>query len=105
MAPPSDINQELKLGDKYQKFFSAGALGGPSTLNAMAAPYLSQGVRFCPTGGVYFESMKSYLKLPHVFAMEGYVVGKSINICSGNWSSMTERFKEALRRIGSANDA
>ena len=76
MAPPSDINQALKLGDKYQKFFSAGALGAPSTLNAMAAPYLSQGVRFCPTGGVHFESMKSYLKLPHVFAMEGYVVGK-----------------------------
>ena len=46
MAPPSDINQALKLGDKYQKFFSAGALGGPSSLNAMAAPYLSQGVRF-----------------------------------------------------------
>ena len=42
----------------------------------MAAPYLSQGVRFCLTGGVHFESMKSYLKLPHVFAMEGYVVGK-----------------------------
>ena len=69
VATPSDINQALKLGCKYQKFFPAGALGGPAALNAMAAPYLSQGVRFCPTGGVHFESMKSYLKLPHVFAM------------------------------------
>ena len=37
----------------------------------MAAPYLSQGVRFCTTGGVHLESMNSYLKLPHVFAVGG----------------------------------
>jgi 2-dehydro-3-deoxyphosphogluconate aldolase/(4S)-4-hydroxy-2-oxoglutarate aldolase len=105
VATPSDINQALKLGCKYQKFFPAGALGGASALNAMAAPYLSQGVRFCPTGGVHLESMNSYLKLAHVFAVGGTWLAKSEDICSGNWSSITERCQIALERIGSTNDA
>ena len=103
VASPSDTNQAHKLGCKYKKFFPAGALGGASVLNAMAAPYLSQRVRFCPTGGVQLESMNSYLKLPHVFAVGGTWLAKSEDICSGNWSGITERCEVALEKIARVN--
>ena len=70
----------------------------------MAAPYLSQGVRFCTTGGVHLESMNSYLKLPHVFAVGGTWLAKSEDICSGDWSSIIERCEVALETIAKVND-
>jgi len=49
---PSDIEQGMAFDCKLLKFFPAGAAGGVKMLQALAGPYASSGVQFCPTGGI-----------------------------------------------------
>lgn len=94
---PSEIEQGLALGCKILKFFPAGAAGGPDMLKAMAGPYLSQGVKFCPTGGVNLENMKDYLSLPIVSSIGGTWLATKQQIADKNWSAVTAQVKEALK--------
>jgi 2-dehydro-3-deoxyphosphogluconate aldolase/(4S)-4-hydroxy-2-oxoglutarate aldolase len=67
----------LKKGLKILKFFPAEALGGASTLKAIAAPF--PGVKFIPTGGISPENLADYLKLPVVYAVGGsWLVSKKL---------------------------
>lgn len=95
---PSEIEGAFGLGCTLLKFFPAGAAGGPKMLRALAGPYGSLGVRFCPTGGVSVDNMNEYLSLPEVFAVGGsWLAGKS-QIADKQWSAITEQTREALAR-------
>lgn len=92
---PSEIEQGLSLGLKLLKFFPAGPVGGPKVLNALAGPYASQGVRFCPTGGVSLANMGDYLSLPVVSAIGGSWLATKQQIADKQWDVITRQALEA----------
>jgi len=93
---PTDIQTAYKAGCARLKFFPAGAAGGPKSLQAMAAPYASLGIKFCPTGGVSIDNMRDYLDLPEVFAVGGSWLAGKQQIADQDWSSITRQVEEAL---------
>jgi 2-dehydro-3-deoxyphosphogluconate aldolase/(4S)-4-hydroxy-2-oxoglutarate aldolase len=95
---PSEIEAAYAHGCTLLKFFPAEAAGGVKMLRALAAPYESLGLRFCPTGGVSLDNMKEYLSLPQVFAVGGSWLASKRQIADKQWSAITEQTREALSR-------
>ncbi len=93
---PSEIESAYGHGCTLLKFFPAGAAGGPKMLRALAGPYGSLGVRFCPTGGVSVDNMNEYLSMPEVFAVGGSWLASKHQIADGEWSAITRQTREAL---------
>ncbi len=96
---PSEIEQGLALGCKMLKFFPAGAAGGVNMLKNMAAPYLSLGVKFCPTGGVNLDNMNEWLALPMVSAIGGTWLATQKQIADKQWDVITANVEAALAKI------
>jgi 2-dehydro-3-deoxyphosphogluconate aldolase/(4S)-4-hydroxy-2-oxoglutarate aldolase len=96
---PSEIEQGLALGCKMLKFFPAGAAGGVNMLKNMAAPYVSLGVKFCPTGGVNLDNMNEWLALPIVSAVGGTWLATQKQIADKQWDVITANVKAALAKI------
>lgn len=95
---PSEIEAAYGHGCTLLKFFPAEAAGGPKMLRALAGPYESLGLRFCPTGGVSLDNMKDYLSLPQVFAVGGSWLASQRQIAEKQWSIITQQTREALSR-------
>ncbi len=93
---PSEIEKGLALGLKMLKFFPAGAAGGVGMLKNLGGPYASQGVRFCPTGGISLDNMNDYLSLPFVGAIGGSWLATQRQIAEKQWGAITEQVKAAL---------
>jgi 2-dehydro-3-deoxyphosphogluconate aldolase / (4S)-4-hydroxy-2-oxoglutarate aldolase len=64
VATASELMAGLAAGYHFFKFFPAVAAGGIPMLNALGGPFPA--ARFCPTGGLTQDSVKSYLDLPNV---------------------------------------
>ena len=96
---PSEIEQGLALGCEMLKFFPAGAAGGVNMLKNMAAPYVSLGVKFCPTGGVSLDNMNEWLALPIVSAVGGTWLATQKQIADKQWDVITANVKAALAKI------
>ncbi len=96
---PSEIEQGLSMGCKLLKFFPAEQAGGPGFIKALAGPYASSGVRFCPTGGVTLDNMNDYLSLPIVAAVGGSWLATSKQIAAKDWKTITQQAKDALARV------
>jgi 2-dehydro-3-deoxyphosphogluconate aldolase/(4S)-4-hydroxy-2-oxoglutarate aldolase len=74
-ANAADIMRGLDLGLTRFKFFPATASGGIPTLSALAAVFGD--VRFCPTGGISFQTAREWLALDAVLCVGGsWVVPK-----------------------------
>jgi len=99
---PSEIEQGLALGCKLLKFFPAGAMGGVNMLKNLGGPYASQGVRFCPTGGLNLDNMNDYLSLPIVSAIGGSWLATKQQIADKQWDVIEQQAKEALERAKTA---
>ena len=69
VATPTEIQRARDLGFTELKFFPAEALGGASTLKALAAPF--HDMKFIPTGGINLTNLDSYLSIPQVLAIGG----------------------------------
>ncbi len=95
---PSELEAAYGHGCTLLKFFPAGAAGGPKMLRALAGPYASLGVRFCPTGGVSVDNMSDYLTMPVVFAVGGSWIASKRQIADKQWSVITQQAQEALSR-------
>ncbi len=65
-------------------------------LKALAGPYASLGVRFCPTGGVNLDNMNEYLAMPTVFAVGGSWIANKSQIAEKQWAVITKQAREAL---------
>ncbi len=100
---PSEIEQGLSLGLKLLKFFPAGAAGGVNMLKNLGGPYASQGVRFCPTGGLSLDNMNDYLSLPIVSAIGGSWLATKQQIADKQWGVITQQVKEALAKAAELN--
>lgn len=96
---PSEIEQGLSLGCKILKFFPAGAAGGVNMLKNMSAPYVSLGVKFCPTGGVSLDNMNEWLSLPVVSAVGGTWLATQKQIAAKEWNVITANVQAALAKV------
>ena len=96
---PSEIEQGLSLGCKLLKFFPAGEAGGPGFLKALAGPYASQGVRFCPTGGITLANMNDYLSLPIVASVGGSWLATAKQIAAKDWATISQQARDALAAV------
>jgi len=100
VANASDIMRGLDLELNAFKFFPAEASGGTATLKALAAPFGI--VRFCPTGGITFDTAASYFAIPAVAC-----VGGSWLVPPGesDWATVEERARRATGLGRTTNDA
>jgi len=95
---PSEIESAYAHGCTLLKFFPAEAAGGPEMLRALAGPYESLGIRFCPTGGISAGNMTEYLSLAQVFAVGGSWLASKRQIAEKQWSVITQQTRDALSR-------
>ena len=68
-ATAGDIMRGMDLGLSRFKFFPAETSGGLPALKALAAPFHT--ARFCPTGGIRFDTAGSWLAEPAVKCVGG----------------------------------
>lgn len=94
VSSPSEIMLALSLGFSVVKWFPAEALGGISSLKAIAAPFPD--LRFVPTGGVNQTNMGSYLQEKFVAAIGGSWMVSAALVESQNKTEMASVTKSAI---------
>ena len=99
IASPSDIQLAMKLGCRKLKYFPAEQLGGVKYLKAIAAPYRSYGLQFCPTGGLTLDNIQPYLDMDEVFALGGTWVAPQKLIANQDWQTITENATIAAAKM------
>lgn len=90
----SEVMQALELGYSALKFFPAEYCGGVKLLNAFNGPF--KGVKFCPTGGISADNMRSYLNLENVLCVGGSWLTPKNLIQNKEWDRITEICKRSL---------
>ncbi|MGL2877270.1 bifunctional 4-hydroxy-2-oxoglutarate aldolase/2-dehydro-3-deoxy-phosphogluconate aldolase [Helicobacter pylori] len=94
VSSSSEVMQALELGYNALKFFPAEYCGGVKLLNAFNGPF--KGVKFCPTGGISTDNMRSYLNLENVLCVGGSWLTPKDLIQNKEWDKITEICKRAL---------
>ncbi|GAA8101566.1 bifunctional 4-hydroxy-2-oxoglutarate aldolase/2-dehydro-3-deoxy-phosphogluconate aldolase [Helicobacter pylori] len=94
VSSSSEVMQALELGYNALKFFPAEYCGGVKLLNAFNGPF--KGVKFCPTGGISADNMRSYLNLENVLCVGGSWLTPKDLVQNKEWDKITEICKRAL---------
>ncbi|GAA8335961.1 bifunctional 4-hydroxy-2-oxoglutarate aldolase/2-dehydro-3-deoxy-phosphogluconate aldolase [Helicobacter pylori] len=94
VSSSSEVMQALELGYSALKFFPAEYCGGVKLLNAFNGPF--KGVKFCPTGGISADNMRSYLNLENVLCVGGSWLTPKDLIQNKEWDKITGICKRAL---------
>ncbi|GAA8668549.1 bifunctional 4-hydroxy-2-oxoglutarate aldolase/2-dehydro-3-deoxy-phosphogluconate aldolase [Helicobacter pylori] len=94
VSSSSEVMQALELGYSVLKFFPAEYCGGVKLLNAFNGPF--KGVKFCPTGGISTDNMRSYLNLENVLCVGGSWLTPKNLIQNKEWDKITEICKRSL---------
>ncbi|WRG19354.1 bifunctional 4-hydroxy-2-oxoglutarate aldolase/2-dehydro-3-deoxy-phosphogluconate aldolase [Helicobacter pylori] len=94
VSSSSEVMQALELGYSALKFFPAEYCGGVKLLNAFNGPF--KGVKFCPTGGISADNMRSYLDLENVLCVGGSWLTPKDLVQNKEWDKITEICKRAL---------
>ncbi len=94
VSSSSEVMQALELGYNVLKFFPAEYCGGVKLLNAFNGPF--KGVKFCPTGGISADNMRSYLNLENVLCVGGSWLTPKNLIQNKEWDKITEICKRSL---------
>ncbi|WRE28638.1 bifunctional 4-hydroxy-2-oxoglutarate aldolase/2-dehydro-3-deoxy-phosphogluconate aldolase [Helicobacter pylori] len=97
VSSSSEVMQALELGYHALKFFPAEYCGGVKLLNAFNGPF--KGVKFCPTGGISADNMRSYLNLENVLCVGGSWLTPKNLVQNKEWDKITEICKRALANI------
>ena len=92
-ATATEAMRLLEQGFIFQKFFPAEAAGGALALGSIAGP-LPQ-IKFCPTGGITPENVKSYLALPNTLCVGGSWIAPKALVDSGSWEKITQIARHA----------
>ncbi|MDE2261273.1 MAG: bifunctional 4-hydroxy-2-oxoglutarate aldolase/2-dehydro-3-deoxy-phosphogluconate aldolase [Gammaproteobacteria bacterium] len=83
IATASELMQGLAAGFHCFKFFPAGPAGGTAMLKAFAGPFPQ--ARFCPTGGITQDTVRSYLDLPNVLCAGGSWLSPADALAARDW--------------------
>ncbi len=94
VSSSSEVMQALELGYSALKFFPAEYCGGVKLLNAFNGPF--KGMKFCPTGGISADNMRSYLNLENVLCVGGSWLTPKNLIQNKEWDKITEICKRSL---------
>ncbi|NHB02028.1 bifunctional 4-hydroxy-2-oxoglutarate aldolase/2-dehydro-3-deoxy-phosphogluconate aldolase [Helicobacter pylori] len=94
VSSSSEVMQALEWGYHALKFFPAEYCGGVKLLNAFNGPF--KGVKFCPTGGVSVDNMRSYLNLENVVCVGGSWLTPKDLVQNKEWDKITEICKSTL---------
>ncbi|WP_120902154.1 bifunctional 4-hydroxy-2-oxoglutarate aldolase/2-dehydro-3-deoxy-phosphogluconate aldolase [Helicobacter pylori] len=94
VSSSSEVMQALEWGYSALKFFPAEYCGGVKLLNAFNGPF--KGVKFCPTGGISADNMRSYLNLENVLCVGGSWLTPKNLIQNKEWDKITEICKRSL---------
>lgn len=84
VATASELMQGIASGYHCFKFFPAGPAGGTAMLKAFAGPFPQ--ARFCPTGGITQDSVRSYLDLPNVLCAGGSWLSPAEALAARDWN-------------------
>ena len=93
----SELMTGLDHGYDHFKFFPAESSGGTNAIKSIGGPFPD--IRFCPTGGISFNNIKSYLALPNVMCCGGSWLVTSDIVKNKNWSQITKLALESLDHI------
>jgi 2-dehydro-3-deoxyphosphogluconate aldolase / (4S)-4-hydroxy-2-oxoglutarate aldolase len=91
---PSEVMSAREYGYSVMKLFPASVAGGVDMLKALGAP-LSD-VKFCPTGGVGIDNLKSFLALPNVAFVGGSWLTPVDALARGDWALVARLAREAV---------
>ena len=95
IATASELMLGLTAGYHCFKLFPAAAVGGTALLRGFAGPFPQ--ARFCPTGGISQENLRSYLDLPNVLCVGGSWLAPPALIASRDWDRLEALAAHAAR--------
>lgn len=93
-ATASEAMSRHEEGFQRLKLFPASIAGGAPALKALNGPLPH--LKFMPTGGISEDEVKTYLKLPNVFAIGGSWVASQKDIAEGNWAKIEDIARRLL---------
>jgi len=89
VASASEIMVAIDHGHRLLKFFPAAQLGGLDMLEALHAPFASQGISFLLTGGMNQIDLESALRVPYVAAVGGSWIASRSRISDKAWEAIS----------------
>jgi 2-dehydro-3-deoxyphosphogluconate aldolase/(4S)-4-hydroxy-2-oxoglutarate aldolase len=95
VATPTEALRARELGFQELKFFPADLFGGVGFLRHLSP--LNPELKFCPTGGVSNENIRSFLTVDNVFAAGGVYLAPRALIEAGRWEDLTAVARTAIR--------
>jgi 2-dehydro-3-deoxyphosphogluconate aldolase / (4S)-4-hydroxy-2-oxoglutarate aldolase len=94
IATASEAMSRHEEGFQRLKLFPAAIAGGAPALKALNGPLPH--LKFMPTGGISEDEVKTYLKLPNVFAIGGSWIASRKDIAEGNWGKIEDIARRLL---------
>ena len=96
----STVSEMLTLseaGFSEIKFFPASAAGGIPFIRSLLSPLPN--LKFCPTGGISYETASEWLSLVNVSCVGGSWIAPAKDINDQNFSEITARAKQATKLV------
>ena len=96
----STVSEMLTLseaGFSEIKFFPASAAGGIPFIKSLLSPLPN--LKFCPTGGISYETASGWLSLVNVSCVGGSWIAPAKDINDQNFSEITARAKQANKLV------
>ena len=96
----STVSEMLTLseaGFSEIKFFPASAVGGIPFIKSLLSPLPN--LKFCPTGGISYETASGWLSLVNVSCVGGSWIAPAKDINDQNFSEITARAKQATKLV------
>ncbi len=96
----STVSEMLTLseaGFSEIKFFPASAAGGIPFIKSLLSPLPN--LKFCPTGGISYETASEWLSLVNVSCVGGSWIAPTKDINDQNFSEITARAKQATKLV------
>ena len=97
IATPTEIQNAVKFGLKYLKFFPAPTGGGTEALDMFSGPY--PGVKFVVTGGMGADTIAEYLDVPCVAAVGGTFPAPMKMILDDDTDGIAEVTRKAVAEV------
>ena len=93
----SEMMTLSEAGFSEIKFFPASAAGGIPFIKSLVSPLPN--LKFCPTGGISYETATEWLSLVNVSCVGGSWIAPAKDINDQNFSEITARAKQATKLV------
>ena len=93
----SEMQTLSEAGFSEIKFFPASAAGGIPFIKSLVSPLPN--LKFCPTGGISYETASGWLSLVNVSCVGGSWIAPAKDINDQNFSEITARAKQATKLV------